>query len=187
MFSLLRVVSPIRHRPEQVGPDPIAFARRRLEFLALENRDRATAIGNESSFLQRTLHDRHCRPRLAKHHRDEFLRQRKLVLANAILSDQKRARESLLDCMNGITGCRLHDEQRSGPSAERCARPQFVGFDGAGRPVLSDRETDFRRAAGSVRAREARRRSIIGSPNTAVFPCLSEHARGDPPQALPAK
>src|SRR5437773_12266328 len=100
----------IGHAPEQPGAGPVAFARSRLEGFAVHDRDVAAAILDESGLLQGPGDERHGWTARAQHHRDELLRQRELILADTILSEQQPARKALFDRVRDVAGGRLHDE-----------------------------------------------------------------------------
>ncbi len=81
-----------------------------FERLATEDRDLAAAIGDQPGALERAGGDGHRGAGRAEHHRQKLLRQRELVLPDAIARGQQPPRQPLLDAVGRVARGRLHDD-----------------------------------------------------------------------------
>ena len=109
----------------------IAFARQPLESLAVENLDRAAAIGDGPQFLQ-LARDRVDRRALHPEQRGQrFLGQRQPIAADAVLRGQQPAQGARLDRVESVARDRLCDlrEQIVGVAAEQVAQERRVLLD----------------------------------------------------------
>ena len=68
--------------------DPVAFARRGFQSLAVAYFDLAAAVFHETTRLQALQNDRDPRAAHAKHDRQQFVRQRQNVVLHAIVRNQ---------------------------------------------------------------------------------------------------
>jgi hypothetical protein len=81
-----------------------------FERLATEDRDLPAAIGDQPGALERAGGDGHGGAGRAEHHRQKLLRQRELILPDAIARGQQPPRQPLLDAMRRVARGRLHDD-----------------------------------------------------------------------------
>ena len=77
---------------------------KRLQFLAIDDLEMATVVGDQAGLLERARHHRDGRPARTEHHRHESLRQREHILTHAVMRQQQPAGEPLLEGVHDVAG-----------------------------------------------------------------------------------
>src|SRR3954451_10916466 len=102
----------------------IALAGGFFEPFPIEHGDPTLPVADETGVLQRASCDRHSCAAYAKHHAEEFVGQRQVVAADAIMRCQKPACATLINRMPGVAGSTLRDMEGECLRKAQEAQPQ---------------------------------------------------------------
>ena len=87
----------------------ITFARSLFQARNIQNGNAAAAVGDQPGSLQSASRDCHARPPYAEHHRQELVRQQKLVRIHSVIRHQEPPATTSLQRMVVVASRRLHD------------------------------------------------------------------------------